>query len=184
MKPIKFLVLAAGVVGVVAFFLPLVAVTHNGVSGTLSARQMVFGVSSLEDLSAAGKLARGSAEEKQALEQLEQARKKLWPVAVGLFAPAVLLTLFGLIGAVRGRFARALGTGALLSGLGGIAVWVLLDTVANEAANELGTGDTRGVGMWLLMVCGFAGAIGGLLALIKPDTGEAASPRHAATIKA
>ena len=92
MKPVKFLILAAGAIGVVAFFLPLIAVSQDGVAVKVSAKQLVFGIDSLEDVSAAGKAVRGTEEEKQAIDQADKARKYTGPLAVIVFVPSLLVT--------------------------------------------------------------------------------------------
>ena len=161
MKASKFLVLLGGVIGIVAFFLPFLEFVHQGGTVAPSAMQFVTG----------GISAKGA-------ETVNRVVQDMRIIVLVSFAPAVMCALFGLIGMLKGSFARGLGAGALLFGLLTFGVWFVLNTAAADA------GARAGIGMWLLMVAGAAGAIGGLIALIKPDRGAAQTHRYAATIKA
>src|SRR5690242_10275172 len=50
MKFTKFIVLAGGLLGLLAFFLPLVAVKDSGVTGALSAYRIVKGIDSADQV--------------------------------------------------------------------------------------------------------------------------------------
>jgi hypothetical protein len=100
-------------------------------------------------------------------------------LVLAAFGPAALCALFGLIGVARRRFGRGLGLGAMLFGAIGLAVWWVIDAAIEEA----GTG--KGIAMWLLLGSSVGAALGGLLALLRPDRGEdGQARRYAATIRA
>ena len=50
MKPTKFLVLAAGLAGIAAFFLPLIAVTDGKSSVTIKGVQTLTGIESIGEV--------------------------------------------------------------------------------------------------------------------------------------
>jgi hypothetical protein len=168
MKATKFIVLAAGIVGLIAFFLPLVAVKDSGVKGAISAFQIVKGIDSAQDVVEGG-TATNPAADRAAAKDANEALGKVKGIVLALFVPAALLTLFGGIGAKKQRFGRGLGVGSLLVGLLGLAIWALLSTAAKEAGGD--GGSVAGIGLHLLMLTGLGGLIGGLAALVKPDRG-------------
>jgi len=176
MKAIKFIVLGAGVIGLIAFFLPLIAV--KGVNVPISAFNIVRGAEAIQQ--AVG------GETDQMARDLDEGAGAVKAIVLGAYAPALLCFLFGLIGVVKSSFGRGLGIGTLLFGLIAIGIWMLLNTAANDAGAQTSAGDVKGIGMWMMMLSALGCASGGLLALIKPDRGfeAAAHPRHAATIKA
>ena len=178
MKFTKFLVLAGGLVGLLAFFLPLVAVKHSGVTGALSAYRIVKGIDNAEQVIAnADTGSVGGATDPEAARvskaEANQALGEVKGVVLAIFAPALLLALIGGVAVLRKKFGRLGGVGALLFGGIGLGIWALLNSAANEVAASGNTGDVKGVGMYLLMVTGLCGLVGGILALARPDRGQA-----------
>jgi hypothetical protein len=174
MKATKFIVLLAGVTGVVAFFLPLIAVSGAGSSVTISGFQSVQGISSVPGASSADKAAQ-DALSKEDLTVINKALDDSRLVILAVFAPALLCALIGLIGVAKGSFGRGLGILASVLGAIGFAIWAILNSKA---------GDVKGIGMWLLLASAAGATLGGLLALIKPDRQDSElSRRFAETIR-
>jgi hypothetical protein len=170
----KFIVLLGGVLGIVAFFLPLIAVKNSGVEGAISAFQIVKGIETAKDVvkGAAAEVAAqdpDNAQIKEATTAANDGLKAVRNVTLAVFAPAVLLTLIGVAGVVRKQFGRLAGTGSFLFGVIGLGIWAILNTAANEAAAEMTGESVKGMGMHLLMVTGACGILGGLMGLIKPE---------------
>ena len=170
-KYIKFFVLVTGLLGLIAFFLPLVAVKDSGVKGAISAFTIVKGIDKASDVVEGSAAAAGTAAEKQAVKEANNALGQVKGIVLAIFAPALLLTILGGIGTMRGRFGRGMGTGALLFGVIGLAIWALLNSAAQEAGGS--GGSVAGIGLHMLLITGIGGALGGLFALIKPDRGRA-----------
>jgi hypothetical protein len=167
MKAAKFLVLGGGIIGLIAFFLPLISVAKSGVEGQLSAFQIVKGIDAVEDVvdTAEGTAAGKTVEGKQAVAEANEALGAVKMIVLAIFVPAIFLTLFGALGAKK-RFGRGLGIGSLLFGLIGLGIWALL----NSAASDAGGGESAaGIGLHLLLITGLGGLIGGLLGAIKPE---------------
>jgi hypothetical protein len=163
-KANKFIVLAAGVLGLIGFFLPLVSVAQSGVKGTLSAFQIVKGIDSAQDVvSTEGAAIAETAEGKAAVGEANDALGAVKGIVLALFVPALFLTLFGGIGAAKKRFGRGLGIGSLLFGIVGLGIWALLNSAAEGSA---------GIGLHMLLLTGLGGAVGGLMATIKPERGQ------------
>jgi hypothetical protein len=171
MKATKFIVLVGGILGILAFFLPLVSVTRGGHTGTVSAFQVMKGldqVSTEVDRGAATEMDRANAKDGVGA---------IKGIVMAIFAPAVLLALIGGLGVARKRFGRGAGTLVLLLGLIGLAIGGILKSAAEGDA---------GIGLTLLLVTGVSGVVGGILALVKPEraasapTAVAAMPRLAA----
>jgi hypothetical protein len=159
-KATKYVVLLAGVVGLIAFFLPLVAVNKSGIEGKLSAYRIVKGIDSADQVvaSAESGSTSGVAEANKALGAIKG-------IVVAIFVPALLLVVFGGVGAARKRFGRGLAIPSMIVGLVGLGFWALL----NAAASAGDGGSVAGAGMHLLLVTGLLGTLGGLIATIKPD---------------
>ena len=168
-KVSKFVVLLSGVIGLVAFFLPILAVESSGIEGKLSAYQIVSGIETVKDVVKQAPNT-GTAEEKQAIDQANAELDKYRGFVYAIFGPAALLALFGLIGVLRGRFGRGLAVPTLLFGLLGLAIWYLLDSAANEVGAEHGE-SVKGVAMHLLLVTGLGGTMAGLISTVVPDRG-------------
>ncbi len=169
MKASKFIVLAGGILGILAFFLPLVSVDRGGAKASVSAFQVIKGLDQVEVAVEDG-AARGA----YSVETSASAKKDIGAlkgIVMAIFAPALLLSLLGAAGVARKRFGRVAGTFSLLAGLVGLGIASILKSAAE--------GD-GGIGLTLLLVTGIAGVIGGLIALVKPERLLAVKPALAA----
>ena len=177
----KFLVLVGGIVGIVSFFMPLIAVKNSGIEGAVSAFQIVKGLETASEVvkGAAGEAAAaaeeaGSVELKKAAGEANQALSTVKNIVLGAYAPSLLMLIIGVVAVARKQFGRLGGTGGFLFGLITLGVWAILNAASNEVAADIakagGSVDSvKGMGMHLLMVAGALGLIGGLMALIKPE---------------
>jgi hypothetical protein len=168
----KYLVLLAGIIGVLGFFLPFVDVhTANAHFGKHpSAFELVRRLDGLDAMTQdLTKLGLTDADAKrmaaQAHDQLETART----AASVIYAPAVLLALLGAICGARRRMGRFAGLLALILGGVSAAVWGIFYYVASSDPNH---GATMGLGANLLLACGAAAVVAGLGALFVPDRGR------------
>ncbi len=105
MKASKFIVLAGGVVGILAFFLPMVAVHRPDFTGTVSAFEIIKGLDSA-------------------------AVNDLKGIVMAFFSPAILLALIGGLGVARKQFGRVAGAFSLIFGLVGLGIGALLTSAA------------------------------------------------------
>ena len=166
MKGIKLMVLVAGLAGIAAFFLPLVAVQKSGVEGALSAYRIVVGIQEAQQVVS------GAAGQGVGAADIAEANKALGGIkgiVLGIFAPAVLLLVLGLTGVARKKFGRVAGVFSLLLGLLGLGIAAILLSAAKEAGGS--SGDVAGAGMYVMLAAAGLGALGGLMALVKPDRG-------------
>lgn len=106
MKASKLIVFVGGVLGIIAFFLPMVAVDRENFHGTASAFQVVKG--------------------------LDVGAVKTFMMIV--FAPALVLSLIGGLGVARKRFGRGAGALSLIVGLVGLGIAALLKSAAEGDA--------------------------------------------------
>ena len=163
MKASKFIVLAGGILGILAFFLPMVSVHRGDYSGTVSAFQIMKGLDTLavpagsHDVNVAMASAGSSAAE------AKDAVNGMKGIVMAIFAPAILLMLIGGIGVARKKFGRVAGAFSLIFGLIGLGIGGILKSAAE--------GDS-GIGLTLLLVTGVAGVVGGLIALVKPERAQ------------
>src|ERR1041385_7139060 len=151
MKANKFSVLVGGILGILAFFLPLVSVERQGHQVSVSAYQVVKG---LDQAQAA--VDDGVQQQQLDVETSASAKKDIGAlkgIVMAVFAPAALLALIGAIGVARKRFGRVAGTFSFLLGLVGLGIGAILKSAAE--------GD-GGVGLTLLLLAGVAGVVGGL----------------------
>jgi hypothetical protein len=175
MKAIKFVILVAGVIGLVAFFLPYFNLKLDESTIHPTGLEVMTGL----------EIAKKGAEEIQKnvddkAENSENAKKTLGSVQdaidiikaiiVVMFAPALLLAAIGGVGAGRGRLGRLGGAGAMvvsLIGLGtnGIAMMLLSDSKVQS------NGMSPGIALYLMVFISSIGFICGLLTVIKPDEG-------------
>ncbi|HEX5060885.1 MAG TPA: hypothetical protein VFV99_16070 [Kofleriaceae bacterium] len=169
MKASKFIVLVGGILGILAFFLPLVSVERNGAKASVSAYQVIKGLDQVEVA-----VDQGAARGEYAVETTASAKKDIGAmkgIVMAIFAPALLLSLIGAAGVARKRFGRVAGTFSFLFGIVGLGIAALLKSAAE--------GDS-GIGLTLLLVTGVAGLVGGLAALIKPERLATGQPALAA----
>lgn len=158
MKASKFIVLVGGILGILAFFLPLVSVQREGHSASVSAFQVMKGLDKVEVA-----VDEAGAQRAMDIETSASAKKDIGAmkgIVMAIFAPALLLALIGGLGVTRRRFGRVAGTFSLLAGLVGLGIASILKSAAD--------GD-GGIGLTLLLVTGVAGVVGGLVTLIKPE---------------
>lgn len=159
MKASKFLVLAAGILGILAFFLPMVTVHHGGSSGSASAFQIIKGLEVASDAVASDDVraaAMSSADVASAKEGLDAMKG----IVMAIFVPAILLAAIGAFGVSKKKFGRVAGFFSLVLGLIGLGIGMLLNGAA---------GDDAGVGLSMLLGTGVLGTVGGLFALVKPE---------------
>ncbi len=166
MKATKYIVLGAGLIGIIAFFLPLVSVQKSGIEGKLSAYQIVKGIDSAKDV--VSDAPAGTVDDRAAVADANDALGAIKGIVLAIFAPAGLLLLFGGIGAARKQFGRGLAIPSMLFGLIGLAIWALL----NSAASSGGGDSAAGIGMHMLLLTGLLGTVGGLFATVKPDRAQ------------
>lgn len=162
MKASKFIVLVGGILGILAFFLPLVSVQRHGASATVSAFQVIKGLDQVEVA-----VDEAGAHRSIDVETRAGAKKDIGAmkgIVMAIFAPAALLALIGGLGVARRRFGRGAGTLSLLLGLLGLGIAAVLKSAAE--------GD-GGIGLTILLATGIAGVVGGLAALFKPERAEA-----------
>ena len=158
MKANKFIVLVGGILGILAFFLPLVSVERQGAKASVSAYQVIKGLDQVEVAVDDGV--------KQAAFDVEtgaSAKKDIGAmkgIVMAIFAPALLLSLIGAAGVARKRFGRVAGTFSLLLGLVGLGIGAILKSAAD--------GD-GGIGLTMLLLTGVAGIVGGIATLVKPE---------------
>ena len=170
MKLTKFVILGGAVIALLSFFLPLVTAENKqlNIHGSISAFQMVKGLSSMEDaISGAGESAR-SEEAKAWVRDANKSFESVKGVIALVYAPAALLFLVGLVGAIRGKLGRLGGVGALLfggvaAGFGGIML--------SAAGGADPSGAKPGLAIYAMLVGGLIGTVAGLVTIVKPDRG-------------
>jgi hypothetical protein len=167
----KYLVLLAGIAGIVGFFLPFVHVHARDArfGRQPSAFELVRRLEGLQEmthsLTALG-ITTSDAQQMatQAHDQLQTART----AASVIYAPAALLALLGIACGIRRRMGRLAGLLAVIFGAASAAVWAVFHYVAS---NDPHRGATLAVGAHLLLACGALGILAGLGALVAPDRG-------------
>jgi hypothetical protein len=173
--------LAVGVLGVVAFFLPYVKLSVAGESKTYSA----LGVMTAKDLDDEFKKAKDAiaedaasrtddAESKESVATLSKNLEDAFDLAKGLvivvFAPALAFLIIGGVGAARGKLERLGGGLALGVGLIGAAVnGVIL--AAFQSSKIKADGGGAEIGQFLLLAVCIMGMLLGVLTVLKPDRG-------------
>jgi hypothetical protein len=162
MKASKFVVLVGGILGILAFFLPMVSVTRQGQTATVSALQVMKGLDSVssELNKDEVKVKAASYGESASLNEAKDGVGAIKGIVMAIFAPALLLVLIGGAGVARKKFGRVAGTFSLLFGLVGLGIGAILKSAAE--------GDS-GIGLTLLLITGLAGMVGGIMALVKPE---------------
>lgn len=159
MKASKFLVLAGGILGILAFFLPMVTVHRSGYTGSASAFQIIKGLEVASQAVNSDEV-RAAAMNPEAVQSASEGVDAMKGIVMAIFVPAILLAAIGALGVAKRRFGRVAGTFSFLFGLIGLGIGALLHSAA---------GSDGGVGLTLLLATGALGAVGGLLALIKPE---------------
>jgi hypothetical protein len=166
MKASKFVVLLGGILGILAFFLPMVSVTREGKTVTVSALQVMKGLDAVgsELDKDEVNMAAASYGETASLNKAKDGVDGIKGIVMAIFAPALLLALIGGAGVARKKFGRVAGTFALLFGLVGLGIGAILKSAAE--------GDS-GIGLTFLLITGLAGIVGGIMTLVKPERLEA-----------
>lgn len=176
MKAIKFVILGAGVLGLIAFFLPYFSWKAGDQTRAHSAMEVMAG---LETAKQGGGELQSDLEKKAAeLDPSGGATKGLGAaqdfidlvqgIIVVMFLPALLLVVIGGVGAVRGKLGRLGGGGAMVLGLLGLGLNGMAMAGLSRAEDE---GMAPGIALYLMLVACTVGFVGGLLTLIKPDLG-------------
>ncbi len=165
MKASKLIVLVGGILGILAFFLPLVSVHRADFHGTASAYQIVKGLDKVG--SAVDEAADRAEAPSMEVDQAKDGLGKIKGLVMAIFAPAAVLALLGGLGVARKKFGRGAGTLALLVGLIGLAIAALLKSAAEGDA---------GIGLTFLLITGAAGVVGGVMALVNPERRPAMIP--------
>ena len=130
MKASKFIVLAGGILGILAFFLPMVSVNRADYTGTVSAFQLMKGLDTIavhaggEEVNVAMASAGASAAE------AKDAINGMKGIVMAIFAPAILLLLIGGLGVARKKFGRVAGAFSLIFGLIGLGIGGILKSAA------------------------------------------------------
>ena len=170
MKASKFIVLAGGILGILAFFLPLVTVERHGMQVSVSAFQVVKGLDAVQDAAntkeAKAEIAKLGAEGRKFVREADDSLDKIKGIVLAVFAPALLLAVIGGLGVSRKKFGRGAGALALLLGLLGLGIGAILKGAAE--------GDS-GIGITVLLLTGVAGIVGGIMAIAKPERATAAA---------
>lgn len=160
-KTSKYLVLLAGLMGMAAMFYPFISgMNEDGQSIDISAWSLL--TETVEE----GKAAAAATNElTEAMHQAAALPGLLWlPVLLPVFLGALLLTLLGAWGVLRGRFGRIFGLLSFVLGLFIFGFAVVLE-VSMSGDEPMSTG----LGGKLLLGTGIAASLGGLVALIRPD---------------
>ena len=163
MKASKFVVLVGGILGILAFFLPMVSVSRQGKTVTVSAFQVVKGLEAVKaevEKDEVRAQAASTSYDRASYGKAKDGVDGIKGIVMAIFAPALLLALIGGAGVARKKFGRVAGTFSLLFGLVGLGIGAILKSAAE--------GDS-GIGLTLLLITGLAGIVGGIMALVKPE---------------
>src|SRR5262245_16829791 len=173
-KAAKFMVLVAGLLGLIAFFLPFLKAEGQGKSASISAFQAVKGIDTALDATDQAAASATTAEAKSATAEIADVVNKVKAFLYAMYAPALLLFLFGLVGVLKKKFGRGFGILSLLMGLVALGFWALLFMAAGEANKDSTGTDVKvalGLGVHLLLATGILGFLGGITSTVKPDRG-------------
>jgi hypothetical protein len=148
MKIAKLIVLLAGITGVVAFFVPLATLIHDGKNYPVSPYQLFVGVEALEKgLDTAPAQVVSEKDKQDAYEALSQVK--------------------GIVGAIRRKFGRFAGLVSIVLGAASFLVFAGMQSLDLDTAH----GITRGPSPYLLAATGLLAVAGGLFSLVSPDRG-------------
>ena len=165
MKASKFIVLVGGILGILAFFLPLVTVERHGAKASVSAYQVIKGLDQVEVAVDEG--VRHGAYSVASTRDAKEGIGAMKGIVMAFFAPALLLTLIGGMAVGKKRFGRVAGTFSLLLGLIGLGIGAIMKSAAEGDA---------GIGLTLLLLTGVAGIVGGIIGLVKPERVATVAP--------
>lgn len=183
MKAIKFVILGAGLLGLLAFFLPYASVKNKeaNIDLTFSAMDVMKGVElaqqgvdavKKEVEAAADKIddPKQRADAKTNLKSIDDVLDVVKGVVLLLFAPGFLFVVIAGVGVARGKLERFGGGGVMLLGLVGLAMNGGILALLGDSEVKAG-GLSAGLAQYLLVLSCVVGFICGLLTLIKPDSG-------------
>ncbi len=164
----RTLVLVAGLIGVGGFFAPFLE--YRAPDGTLtgtSAFEVVTGTVDVSGLMLqAQKLGLvTAADAAKATETLQAGIYAYRYAMIGVFAPAALVLLIGLVAFARRSIGRAAGIGCIVLGLAAIGVWIYFYREPDPSAQTIGQ---LGLGIYALATCGLLSIVAGLGAAIWP----------------
>ena len=172
MKAAKLLVLLGGILGIVAFFTPIVTGERAGKSVSISAFQVFTGAGALKEEVDKTTSVQGMSDSELAAKKKDvtETLSEIKGIVLGCFIPGFIMALVGVIAVIRGKLERLGGTLVLVLALLTLAIWALLSAGFGETNGEV----DKGVAMWLLLGTGLLGLAGGVMALVNPDRGRAA----------
>lgn len=176
-KAIKYIILGAGIVGLISFFMPLIAVSKAGISGKLSAYRIVKGIGSAQEVVGKEGKKLTDKDDREAVADANKALGAIKGIVMAVYLPAFMLFIFGLVGTLKKRFGRGLSIPSFIFGLLGLGIAGLL-----MAATSAGEGESvAGFGLHMLFLSAILGTVGALVGMIKPDRGEfqSAGPQFA-----
>ena len=171
-KAIKYIVLAAGLLGLISFFLPLISVSKAGIQGKLSAYRIVKGIGSAQEVVGKEGKKLTDKDDRAAVADANKALGAVKGIVMGVYFPAFMLLIFGLVGTLRKRFGRGLSIPTFIFGLLSLGISGLLSAAASAGGGE----SVAGIGMHLLLVSAIVGTVTALVGIIKPDRGEVQGP--------
>lgn len=175
MTVLKHVLLLLGLVGVIGVVMPLAEIRKGPVGVALSARELSFG---LEKTHSALDKKLPKLLEKHLPGDVRDTRDDLKMVAdylkwaVLVYAPALLLAVFGLIAVRKKRLDRGLAGAAVLCGVVALGAWIGLHYAIAYAIEEA---DIKGMtiqlmsGAHMLLLTAATGIGVGIAAIVKPE---------------
>jgi hypothetical protein len=172
MKATKFVVLVAGLLGIIGFFLPIVKADTAEWSGSYTGFQAMKGIDEASDIITLKDKAlddqvremEDSAFGKAQLESFAKKADDLRIVITLIFGPAFVIAIIAGIAIGMKKFGRLPAVGTL--------VMALMMTLLGLAL--LGAGDETtkvGPAVYLVFAGGVVGVVGSVMTLVKPDEG-------------
>jgi hypothetical protein len=164
----KYIVIACGLAGVAAFFMPLIHVNMKGYQGQVSAYDALKGIEVAEEGAKAGEVAgklTGNRDLTQDSRDVKDKAETARALLVIPFVPPAVFLILGLFGFIKGSFGRIFGLGTLLFALIGLGLAALLYSAAQDEQVE----DVLGNGFYLLALSYAGAAVCGLFSFLLPD---------------
>jgi hypothetical protein len=158
----KHMILGGAVIGLIAFFLPLISAGGR----SASALDIFKGMDSVK-AAVDTEVEHADADMRKAGDEMSKLADEVKGYIAIMFAPLVLCAAIGGVAQARKKLGRLGGLGALLFGL----VSAFLSLVLLMVAQKDAASGSPGIGLWLAVLGSCAATVGGLLALIKPDRG-------------
>ena len=160
----KHMILGGAVIGLIAFFLPLISAGGR----SASALDIFKGMDSVQ-AAVDSDVAHADADTRRVGDEMSKLADEVKGYIAVMFGPLLVCAVIGGVAQARKKLGRLGGLGALLFGL----VSAFLSLVLLMVAQKDAASGSPGIGLWLAVLGGCAATIGGLLALIKPDRGGA-----------